>query len=254
MGFLQLWVCDQSLIADGHHVCNAVQTKQEIWLIAYICLDVWTNINKINSSWHSVWTKALEQTVEQSWKHKMLTVNKEHSFCKHEKHLPFGCWFRSATLDSSWKFRVSVKKSSERGKVTWDTIWKIKSKFLLFNFSPFLPRRHSRSLSCKKQLKLMPGFSQLTWAATPASMTWRLWWKPGGTDCPLFLMTCPTGAASSCGVSTTTKVRHTDRSLTPVILRHILYLCSHSCFVHVIRVLQGPLSCSFTLILTLSSW
>ena len=54
----------------------------------------------------------------------------------------------------------------------------------------------------------MQGFSRLTWAATPAFTIWRLWWRPGGTDCQLFLMICPTGAASSCGASTTTKVQH----------------------------------------------
>lgn len=67
-------------------------------------------------------------------------------------------------------------------------------------------RRLNKSLSFKKQRRLIPGFSQLIWAVTPACMTWRRSWKPGGIDYLLFLTTCPTGVVSSCGASTTTKV------------------------------------------------
>lgn len=67
-------------------------------------------------------------------------------------------------------------------------------------------RQLNKSLSFKKQRRLMLGFSQLIWAVIPACMTWRLWWKPGGIDYLLSLMTFPTGVVSSCGASTTTKV------------------------------------------------
>lgn len=69
------------------------------------------SINKIKYSWQSVWTKALKQTVKQAWEHKMLTANKkECSYCKHKMYLPFGCWFKSVTLECA-------NKSLEYGKV-----------------------------------------------------------------------------------------------------------------------------------------
>lgn len=89
----------------------------------------------------------------------------------------------------------------------------------------------------------MQGFSRLTWAATPAFTIWRLWWRPGGTDCLLFLMICPTGAASSCGASTTTKVRHKRPQIQYCLSnlsteRHTFRsTCMH--FMQVVWILQG---------------
>lgn len=129
--------------------------------------------------------------------------------------------------------RVSKCGGSCQGVWSRRSLWRcIKvSTPLIINTVP--RRQHSRSSSCKKQLKLTPAFSQPTWAATTASMTWRQWWKPGGTDCLLSLMTCHTGAASSCGASITTKVWHTPT--VPSLVKLSVFSLYKSC----IKVYQG---------------